>query len=114
MLIVIKKIRKQMSKTEVIVVLAIAVLLTVLIVIAPFLPDGRPRSLRNELTRQGYDVAHVDFTFVKEIRRSVWVFQSSEPILFDGNYVQYWQLTRRTLGFGMMPAQASYSVVPYQ
>ena len=115
MIIVIEKIRKQISKTEIIVLLAFAVLIAVLIVIAPFIPDGRPRSLRNELTRQGYDVAHVDFTFVKDIRsRSIWVFQSSEPILSGGNYIQYWQLTRRALGFGMMPAQASYSVVPYQ
>ena len=108
-----EKIHSLLSKEDNIFILSLVVVLITIAITAPFLPDSRPRRLKNELVRQGYSVEHMEFEFVKNVRNDVWVFQSSEPILHDGYYIEYWELTRRTFGFTWPNIRTMYYVEPY-
>ena len=108
-----EKLCSLLRKKDSIIILSLALAIAALTVIASFMPDTRPGKLRNELARQGYSVEHIEFEFVKNIRNEVWVFQSSEPILHDGHYIEYWELTRRTVGFSWPHIRTAYYVKPY-
>ena len=107
------KIGSLLSKKENIVIFVFILISIGFLIIIPFLPDDRPERLRNELEKQGYSVGHVEFVFVKDVTRDEWVFQSSELIFFDGEYVEYWLLTRRTIGFMWTHSRTVYYVEPY-
>ena len=101
-----------LSKTNTIASLVLIVI--GLLVFGSFLPDQRPGVLRSELTKQGYSVEHIEFEFIKEVNSEEWVFRSSEPILHDGHYTEYWQLSRRTFGIVWPNIRTEYSVEVYQ
>ena len=108
-----KKLRSLLSDKVNIIIASLIFALIFFLTVAPFLPDQRPGKLRTELTNQGYTVEHVEFEFIKNIRNEAWVFHSSESVLHDGHYVNYWQLTRRTFGITWPHVRTAYSVEPY-
>ena len=108
-----EKLRNLLSDKDNIITLCLIFVLIIFLIITPFLPDPRPGRLRNELTKQGYAVEHIEFEFIKNVSSDVWVFQSSEPVFHDGYYVDYWQLTRRTFGLRWPYVRIDYSVEPY-
>ena len=109
-----KLIYNLLSKGDNIIILVSILMMVCILAISPFLPDSRPERLRNELSKQGYNVEHIDFEFVESINNNVWIFSSSEPIIHDGYYVRHWQLTRRTVGISWPNMRTVYSVEAYQ
>jgi len=76
------------------------------------LPDTRPEAIRRELVRQGHSVESMDFEFVRNRDEARgWVFQSSEPLYFNGHYVSQWSVVRCSLGARSRPTR--YFVEPY-
>ena len=105
------KIRKRFTENK--TFLSLLALTIVVLAASLFLPDQRPRRIRNELVRMGYNVEHVEFEFVKRITYQEWVFQSSELIFFDENYVDHWLLIRRTRGVTWPRMSVVYYVESY-
>ena len=101
------------DKTEITLVTGLLLLIVGLLVISPFLPDTTPREIRNILTRQGHDVENIDFEFVKNASGFRGrIFQSSEPIYYDGEYISKWIV--KIISFSNAPSFfPRYSVSPY-
>ena len=92
----------------------ILLIIAIMFVISPYLPDERMNGIKNELTRQGYDVSSVDFEFVMDgDRRGEWIFQSSIPIYFNGYYVSEWSVIRYDSGFTVPYHHYRYHVKPH-
>ena len=101
-------------KKDNIVILLLILAVIGIIIIMPFLPDYRPGIIKNELASWCYNVEHVEFTFVKTIAiGSEWVYKASEPILHNGIYVEYWQITRHNLRIMWPGVRNVYFVKPY-
>ena len=61
-------------------------------------PPPPGSGVRSELRRQGYCTENIDFEFVKRGQNiGQRIYQSSEPIFFQGEYVTYWLLTIITI-----------------
>ena len=67
----------------------------VFIIVKANSPDTRPEHIKNNLESQLNNVilSHINSEYYETVSRSRTVFQSSEPILFDGGYVEYWLYT---------------------
>ena len=110
----IERTRTYLSKLENIVFLVLVLILIGIIITSLFRPDSRPQRIRSALTRQGYIVEHVEFELVKDaVRHMEWVFKSSEPIFFDGDFVEYWLFRRGPRSFMWPMTAAFYTVEPY-
>ena len=73
----------------------IVVLLYICLALMPFLLDNKPQEIRRHISRQidNINIDHVDFELAYTINRRKAVFRSSEPILFEGSYVDLWLIT---------------------
>lgn len=81
------------SKSDKIAAVLVIALMVGLLVVALFLPDGRPEAIRKELLKQGYDVKNMAFEYVMDgDSYREWIYQSSEPVYYDGCYVSQWKL----------------------
>ncbi|MCL2857183.1 MAG: hypothetical protein FWE19_05610 [Oscillospiraceae bacterium] len=104
----------KIEKRDVIVVAALTLFILLLLIISPLLPDERPEAIRRELSRQGYNVERMDFQFVKD-RHGYrgWIFQSSEPLYYNGHLVSQWAVSRHQRGFAFPHFHYIYCVMPY-
>lgn len=103
---------RNLSKENKIVFLSFIIIIGLLII--ALLPDDRPSRVMNELSTQGYNVSHIEFEFFKDNAGfREWVFRSSEPIFYDGDYVEYWLLIRHNLGLVWPYIRTAYTVEPY-
>ena len=81
-------------------------------------PDPRPGYIRNILERQlnNTDLSHINFEYYKTVSTYRIVFKSSEPILFDGEYVEYWLYTLipGISGFAFLSVPDRRTVEPFR
>ena len=97
--------------------IAIGVLLYISIVLVGFLIDNKPLVIRRHISSQidNINIDHVDFELAYTINRRKAIFRSSEPILFEGSYVDHWLITyMEPMGFLVLYLRRSVdSVEPY-
>ena len=103
--------QQNITKHDIIGIIACILLITGLLVINLYLPDTRPNGIRRELTRQGHNVENVDFEFVRN-RDGFrgWIFESSAPLYFNGQYVSQWSVIRYSFSSSLI---VRYFVEPY-
>jgi hypothetical protein len=103
-------ISSQDKKHMILFTLFAVVIIVVLIICAIISPDARPKIIRNELQQRGYHVSCIDFEFIENGDTSLqWIYQSSEPVYYDGEYYTQWKLTKWTFLLHFY----NYSVEPY-
>ncbi|MCL2856499.1 MAG: hypothetical protein FWE19_02075 [Oscillospiraceae bacterium] len=104
--------KHRLSKQDAIIIIDCIILIIVLLIVSPHLPDTRAGAIRRELARQRHDVEHVDFEFVRNREGARgWIFQSSVPLYFDGRYVSQWSVVSYSMGVGLRHIR--YFVEPY-
>lgn len=104
--------KRESSKQDKIVVAALLLLIVGMLAISPYLPDERPSAIRKELMKQGYNVENVDFEYVADGEGyREWIYQSSEPIYYNGYYINQWSVHSFTFSVGS--PFVHYMITPY-
>ena len=93
--------------------LFVIVIAIILFAFFPYLADIRRGCISRELQRQGYYVYDINFKFIRygENPRQR-IYQSSDPIYFEGSYVYQWLFTIHIHIMGRMKLR-EFSVEPY-
>lgn len=103
--------KSKFSKWNTISTIAMICLLIVLLAISPYLPDSGPGIIKKELTKQGYHVENIDFTYVsKGSAYRELIYRSSEPIEYSGQSVSEWSV--RSSSSAGCSSISYYSVSP--
>ena len=51
--------------------------------------------IKDQLSAQLIDINYVDFELVKTLDNNISIYRSSEAIFYDGQYVNYWMITKQ-------------------
>ena len=104
--------RDKIADNNVLLLMLILILIALNIVSAFMSDSRRPSTIRAELERQGLSVEGVEFEYVGKDESQGWIYESSEPIYYDGEYISQWLLTSRLIG--MWPSmQSEDTVTPF-
>ena len=101
-------------KGENLLISILVLLLIITLIASAFMPDSRPSTVRAELKRQGFSVEEVEFKYIEKAGNRSWIFESSEPIYYDGDYISLWLLNSRLIGMWPSMPRIENTVVPFQ
>jgi len=99
------------STQDKIIIVVLILSIVIILIASPHFPDTRPGGIRRELARQGHVVENVDFEFVRNrYGFRGWIFESSAPLYFNGQYVSQWSVIRYSFSSSLI---VRYFVEPY-
>lgn len=97
------------TNQELIIILTASFLLIIMTILGNKLPDPIPAKIERHLEKEGYNIENIKFTCItKDKRHNTVIYQSSEPIFYQGRYTELWKVhcTKLTV-------TVYYTILPY-